>query len=242
MESTPDYGALLRRSDTPREPMMRVRDDVGRQGVTVGLRTQDGQLWPTTSSPDLLCWYCCHAFTTPPVPLPTAYCKEQDMFLTTGMFCSWGCMKAYNFERKHYRKDANAIIIAQFAARCCGHPVPIRSAPPRCQLRAFGGDLSIVEFRAASGELPPQSSGASRPLPAILPLNEAAMREPAALKQQPDPLAAAARRSSKEAAAASGSKEPADPCSASLKLKRNQATPPVQFDLLSKAMGLQFGG
>ena len=114
--------------------------------------------WPQTS--DALCWYCCHGFTGAPLPMPVKYDDKRDIFHVTGIFCSWACMKSYNGESTSYLKHANANVITMFRKRCTGklgvigcdrklkdHIVP---APPRILLKAFGGSMTIDEFRATS--------------------------------------------------------------------------------------------
>lgn len=99
---------------------------------------------------DTWCWHCCHAFATQPLPMPIAYDDRRDSFAVMGTFCSWACMKAFNFESKSYLSAVNANIITLFHKKCTGRLGGIRPAPPRITLREFGGRMSIEEFRAAS--------------------------------------------------------------------------------------------
>ena len=112
-----------------------------------------GQPWPRSSA--LLCWHCCHDFETPPIPLPLGYDSHRDVFTVTGTFCSFSCVKTYNAERNTYLKDTNATTITLFAKRWTGKLAHTRSAPPRLALSAFGGWMSIEEFRDASAAAPP---------------------------------------------------------------------------------------
>ncbi len=95
-----------------------------------------------------LCWYCAHPAERM-MPMPIAYDPRTDVFHVMGSFCGFGCMKAYNFERNSYMKHVNATTISLFARRCTGQLRRIRPAPPRCALRAFGGTMSIDEFRGS---------------------------------------------------------------------------------------------
>jgi hypothetical protein len=106
--------------------------------------------WPTRT--DVWCWYCCHPFDTPPLPMPVRHDARRDVFHVTGTFCSWACIKAFNSESSSYLKNVNAMNIALFHKRCTGSRAHVRPAPPRIMLRAFGGAMGIDEFRAASGE------------------------------------------------------------------------------------------
>ena len=103
-------------------------------------------------STDVWCWHCCHPFDSPPLPMPVRYDDRRDVFHVAGTFCSWACMKAYNGSSNDYRRDVNAVVIALFRKRCTGEVgrVPVRPAPPRAMLRAFGGTMGIDEFRGAS--------------------------------------------------------------------------------------------
>lgn len=97
--------------------------------------------------PGSLCWYCAHPSDAPMLPMPVAYDPRTDVFRVTGSFCGFSCMKSYNFDRDNYLKHVNAINISLFAKRCTGQIQRIHLAPPRQALRAFGGTMSIEEFR-----------------------------------------------------------------------------------------------
>jgi hypothetical protein len=113
--------------------------------------------WPCKT--DMWCWHCCHPFDTQPLPMPIKYDDRRDMFVVTGVFCSWSCMKTYNLESANYMKNVISMFIRMFIKRCTGSTAPVQPAPPRIKLRVFGGSMSIKEFRAAS------SSGTFRVLP-----------------------------------------------------------------------------
>lgn len=101
--------------------------------------------WPASTS--TWCWHCCHPFDTPPLPLPIRYDDRRDEFHVMGNFCSWACMKTFNSESTSYMKTVISTIITLFHKRCTGVLCGIPAAPPRISLRAFGGHLSIAEFR-----------------------------------------------------------------------------------------------
>ena len=104
--------------------------------------------WPTRT--DAWCWHCCHPFDTTPLPMPIKYDERLDVFVVTGTFCSWACMKTYNSESANYLKNVISMLVRMFAKRCTGCAAPVRPAPPRVKLRVFGGSMGIEEFRAAS--------------------------------------------------------------------------------------------
>lgn len=104
--------------------------------------------WPVTTA--VWCWHCCHPFDTRPLPMPTKYDSHRDLFHVMGTFCSWACMKSYNSDSTSYLKNVTAMYITLFHKRCTGVLRGIRPAPPRVALKAFGGHMSIDEFRGAS--------------------------------------------------------------------------------------------
>jgi hypothetical protein len=95
--------------------------------------------WPEKS--DLLCWHCCHAFEATPVPAITHVDERRHIMQVTGNFCGWECAKAWMIDN-----GMNAQIC--HLRRLSMSKEPIRKAPPRTSLKAFGGALSIEEFRA----------------------------------------------------------------------------------------------
>lgn len=126
--------------------------------------------WPVRT--DVWCWYCCHAFDTPPLPMPIKYDDRRDIFHVMGTFCSWPCMKAANSESNSYLKNVNAMNITLFYKRCTGQLGRVRPAPPRLMLRAFGGSMSIEDFRGAS-----ENPSSYRVLPAKMIVHHAAIEE-----------------------------------------------------------------
>lgn len=100
---------------------------------------------------DVWCWHCCHPFDGRPVPMPVAYDERRDTFRVKGTFCSFACVKAYG---RALPRALDAGHLTAFHARCQGpggRPRAVRAAPHRLALRAFGGYMSIEDFRAASG-------------------------------------------------------------------------------------------
>jgi hypothetical protein len=102
-----------------------------------------------------LCWHCCHPFEKDTVvPMPLTYDSRTAIFRVAGEFCSLNCVYAYNRDtgktgRGYGRGEALAIF--QFAKAVTGSAskaMAIVASPPRQMLRAFGGWMSIDEFRA----------------------------------------------------------------------------------------------
>ena len=123
-----------------------------RGGKVVRPCVQQHADWPRRT--DVWCWHCCHPFDTSPLPMPIKYDERRDAFVVTGTFCSWSCMKTYNSESANYLKNVISMLIRMFIKRCTGSTAPVRPAPPRVKLRAFGGSMGIEEFRAASSSGP----------------------------------------------------------------------------------------
>lgn len=103
--------------------------------------------WPSETKS--CCWWCCHSFDSIPVPLPTHYDQKLHLFSVRGIFCSWGCAKAYSLVEGSviYRQSE---LLTMLRRRIEGKTISIKAAPYRNQLKMFGGDMSIDEFRAAS--------------------------------------------------------------------------------------------
>ena len=187
--------------------------------------------------------------------MPIDYDPGTDVFKVTGTFCSFPCIRAYNFSRNTYKKDTNAINIALFASRYFGKVVRIVPAPHRERLQAFGGDMTIERFREEGGVLPGRRGAGGRgilaevvdPRSHLVKVTEefsrtVAKTEPACPKRKASELAAgtaaraAARKEKKEDAALGINVPPLPVENAVLKLKR--AMPAGEPDLLSTLMGL----
>lgn len=108
--------------------------------------------WPQRTS--VLCWNCCHGFSTRPIPLPTKYDELKDTFHVMGNFCSWGCAKAYSrdYGKSISSRGTQAMIIALLRKRLTGKVSSINAAAPRVLLKAFGGYMEIDEYRKSSDE------------------------------------------------------------------------------------------
>lgn len=99
---------------------------------------------------NLLCWHCCHPFDTIPIPLPIQYTERGDKWTYVGNFCSWGCAKAYNTDSGHVRVGERGMLLSRLKFRVFGKYIPTIPSPPRQCLRAFGGTMTIEEFRDKS--------------------------------------------------------------------------------------------
>lgn len=94
-----------------------------------------------------LCWWCCHEIPGESLGMP--YDIRGDKILTMGQFCTWACVKAFNIQRDKYNVGQVLDLITLYRKRMCPGALsrPLRSAPSRFVLKAFGGPLTIEEFR-----------------------------------------------------------------------------------------------
>lgn len=103
---------------------------------------------PAPPAVERLCWHCCHGFEGRALRFPVRYDDRRRTFKVVGQFCSWACVKAYNRDRySNLRASLNAASIRHYMKRCTGRTDVVRGAPPREALRAFGGPMSIADFR-----------------------------------------------------------------------------------------------
>lgn len=190
---------------------------VGGEGSR-GVRVVEGGSWPASTSG--LCWYCCHPFDGPPLPMPIRHDPHLDIFHVVGTFCSWGCMKSYNMDSSSYMRHVNATVITLFHKRCTGKLTSIRPAPPRLALKAFGGSMSIEEFRGCDKNM--------MILPPKMIMHRPVVEEiPARLRERPTPQQLQDSVSFKDATAQNDV----------LRLRRPK--PLTSHNLLVRTMGMQ---
>lgn len=99
-----------------------------------------------------LCWWCCHTIPSKTIQLPISFDEHTGEFQGIGQFCSFSCVKAYNNETIHTDNKYNSkMLIARFIQSSQPDPlVVVQCAPPREHLIAFGGHLTIDEFRKST--------------------------------------------------------------------------------------------
>lgn len=128
------------------------------------------QKWP--QHVDVNCLWCCHPFDTVPIPLP----MERNAFRCVyyrcrGLFCSFNCAKAYAFNLRDSKVGTRCTYLFELLYHMCyygivepaemqrrtvessqllwgGCSVGITAAPDRTVLKAFGGSISIEQYRA----------------------------------------------------------------------------------------------
>lgn len=105
-------------------------------------------------STDVLCWHCCHSFEGRPIPLPLSYNQHLDAYRVYGTFCSFRCMLGYLGDYRQSIPGASngsiGMTVFDFYRKCTGdsNPAHLQRAPPRCMLKAFGGHMSLEDFRS----------------------------------------------------------------------------------------------
>lgn len=104
----------------------------------------------------MLCWWCCHPFEGPELHMPYKYFPLKKEFLTCGIFCSFPCMKAFVIDRGGPRAGEYLQLVALMRLHTTKLATPLKPAPKRFCLEAFGGPMSIEEFRQCTD--PPLSA------------------------------------------------------------------------------------
>lgn len=104
-------------------------------------------LWPEET--DVCCWWCCHKFNNSPCTLPTNYDSLRKRYTFTGIFCSWNCVKAYNFDKSDHRMGERAGLISLLIKQLHSveTSISVKPSPHRQCLKMFGGYMTIDEFR-----------------------------------------------------------------------------------------------
>lgn len=136
--------------------------------------------WPDKTN--ILCYNCCHSFSTTPVPLPYSYDEIRKIYKCRGNFCSWQCAKAYNMESiAHTMRGMVNMNISLLAYRVWVKYLKsndtnindnihkytkylIKAAQNKKVLKSFGGRQSIEEYRAGFfGIVPPEDAISGKP-------------------------------------------------------------------------------
>ena len=93
----------------------------------------------------VLCYHCCHKFSTQPISLPYKY--ENYKFFVKYVFCSWECMKTYNSDMNNSNSCYIYSLIQKLYFEIHKKIKYINFAPPKSVLKDFGGTMTINEFR-----------------------------------------------------------------------------------------------
>ena len=107
-------------------------------------KLEETKEWPTKCN--TLCWWCCHSFESIPIPCVSKYDSIRKRFKIYGIFCSWNCAAA------HAMKENDSILNLQLLKReWTGDASNIERSPSRYILKAFGGHMSLEEYRNNNG-------------------------------------------------------------------------------------------
>ena len=148
-----DPGIVIMRLKKENEMLQKANDylmekvnTVGDPGMETVLKTPlphhriDGM---KTQSSGILCWWCSHSFSTPPVFLP--HWKTDDVYHVSGYFCGFSCCLSYSYSLKDSLVIDRHVLLNQIHGKCGrGRITP---APPRELLDIYGGPLGIDVFR-----------------------------------------------------------------------------------------------
>jgi hypothetical protein len=98
---------------------------------------------------DKLCWHCCHPIPAGWVTLQYPFRVHQpEKFLVGGQFCSWECIKGYGRDdMSRVLSGIHQVNIRHYRKKLTGLLDSVTPAPPRMTLKAFGGHLTIEDFR-----------------------------------------------------------------------------------------------
>ncbi|ABT15046.1 hypothetical protein NY2A_B647R [Paramecium bursaria Chlorella virus NY2A] len=95
-----------------------------------------------------LCWHCCHKVPGITLQYPFSYDEKRDVFKVGGQFCSWECIKGFSRDKMSSAVSGiHQMNIRYYRKKITGLTTPVIAAPPFMTLKAFGGHLSIDEFR-----------------------------------------------------------------------------------------------
>jgi hypothetical protein len=102
------------------------------------------------------CWHDCHSFDGPTIRLPIKY--NGETFTTEGQFCSYACAKAWARNERRHTNKYEGLISMMYRRHLVntrgenGNVFLVPTAPPRSALKAFGGTMTITEFRQKSDQ------------------------------------------------------------------------------------------
>lgn len=96
------------------------------------------------------CYWDCHPFETTPFGIPLKY--KNNKFHVFGCFCSLECATAYNFFniKQNIENAWENYNLINMLSNVISHKISVNPAIDRRCLKAFGGHLSIEDFRHLS--------------------------------------------------------------------------------------------
>ena len=97
------------------------------------------------------CWWCRHPFSSQPIGIPYRRNKGKATYVCFGNFCSFECAAAFSVESRSVQINVFAgSLLCLMRKDILKIPlsVALRKAPHWASLKAYGGHLSIEEFRS----------------------------------------------------------------------------------------------
>jgi hypothetical protein len=120
----------------------------------------ENQTTETVNEPNALdpshCWHDCHPYYGSMIGLPIR--MDGEKFITEGQFCSYACAKAYAVYEKRHTNKFEGLLSMMFRSHITqkrdsnGKMILVPMAPPRSALKAFGGSMTITEFRETTNQ------------------------------------------------------------------------------------------
>ena len=110
-------------------------------------KNNDIEIFKSSFSCDTKCWWCKNAFDAPAVGLPELYFENK--FYCIGHFCSYNCALSYNIDiNENVWKRTSLLNLLYYNTYDTN--IAITAAPDWKQLKEYGGNLTIEDFRTNS--------------------------------------------------------------------------------------------
>lgn len=110
---------------------------------------KNGEAFPKSTK--LLCWWCRHGFKTQPIGIPYRKIEGKQQYSCSGNYCSYECAMAGSVEARSIRTSMFAgslLCLMRKHINGIALKVPLIRAPHWSSLKAYGGNLTIKQFRA----------------------------------------------------------------------------------------------
>lgn len=176
-DQVPEYDPVLK-EPSPYSPDVNAGPFYGKTGELVGLEKENvesvrrtvefedkksGKLIRNTMCADssddteiftgseVCCWWCCHNFEMIPVRLPVSL--TNGVYEVYGHFCSYNCACSYLFSAPEYSDKIwhiYSLLNLMYKKIHGGEARKVRLAPPRQDLKMFGGSMTIEDFRTSN--------------------------------------------------------------------------------------------
>tara|TARA_B110000483_G_C18194410_1_gene542360 strand:+ start:2244 stop:2690 length:447 start_codon:yes stop_codon:yes gene_type:complete len=101
---------------------------------------------------DISCYWCRYPFKTAPWFCPVKFNQVSKIYEVDGVFCSRECTNAYLYENSNnlLYKDSRQLLSLMYAQNTGHfHKKNLDRAPSWKLLQAYGGDMTIEQFRSS---------------------------------------------------------------------------------------------